>query len=350
MSRLARYAWVTLFGNIAVILWGGFVRATVSGAGCGGHWPTCNGDVVPRSPSVATLIELSHRATSGAAFFAVMILGAWVFASGPAAIGARRSARRAAALAMAFMLGEVLIGAAIVVLGHVAMDPSILHGVFTELHAGNTFLLLAALTLTAHYVSGGAPLRAAGKGAVIAPLVQAFAGLALTFGSGAIAALGDTLFPARSLDEGFAQDISPGAHLFLHIRTLHPVLAILAFVLVLGACMSIRTRPQLSPRARKYAGWVIVAISYQMALGLVNQWLLVPIATQLAHLATADAVFILLVLTLAHALADGEPADQADAQGMTSMSTRRSVRHLEGDSFAPTLPAEAVTTRSVDTP
>jgi heme A synthase len=307
MSRSARFAWGVLVWNVAVILWGGFVRATGSGAGCGGHWPTCNGDVVPRAPSVATLIELSHRVTSGGAFFAVMALGAVTY------FGTQKGhpARLAVVFAMLLMLGEVLIGAAIVVLGHVAMDPSLLHGVFTELHAGNTFLLLTALTLTAHHLGGGPALRLSGRGSVIASLAQAFGGLALTLGSGAIAALGDTLFPARSLAEGFAEDVSPSSHLFLHIRTLHPVFAVVAFVLVLGACLSIRGQAGLPEHARRYAGWALAVLCFQMGLGLLNLWLLVPIPTQLLHLATADALFVLLVLTAAHALGQPDPLPES---------------------------------------
>jgi len=312
MARHARFAWGVLLGNVAVILWGGFVRATGSGAGCGGHWPTCNGDIVPRAPSVATLIELSHRVTSGLAFFAVLALIVATFRATPR----RHPARAAATAAGALMLGEVLIGALIVLLGRVALDPSLLHGVFTELHAGNTFLLLGALTLTAHHLGGGAPVRLGGRSGVGLPVAQAFAGLALTIGSGAIAALGDTLFPARSLREGFVADVSSGAHLFLHVRTLHPVFAIVAFVLVLGACLAIRAQPGATRATRRGATAVLVATTFQMALGLVNLWLLVPIATQLLHLASADAVFILLTLTSAHALgerAEGGPAAEAPA-------------------------------------
>ena len=63
MDRLTRFAWLVLAYNLLVILWGAVVRATGSGAGCGSHWPLCNGEVVPRSPSVATLIEITHRVT-----------------------------------------------------------------------------------------------------------------------------------------------------------------------------------------------------------------------------------------------------------------------------------------------
>jgi heme A synthase len=320
MSRVARFAWGVLVANVGVILWGAYVRATGSGAGCGGHWPTCNGVVIPRSPSVSTLIELSHRASSGLAFFAVMALGVVVLWKTDR--GAR--ARVPAVASMVLMGCEVLIGAAIVVLGHVALDPSVAHGVFTELHAGNTFLLLGALTLTAHHltVARAAPsfdaapvspfrgvqlFRAREGGAPVVLLGTALLGIALTVGSGAIAALGDTLFPARSLYDGFVQDLTPGAHLFLHLRTLHPVLALAAFVLLLQASFSLRARRDVPSSAQKLAGWVIVGVTAQAAIGVLNLWLLVPIPMQMVHLAGADVLFILFVRMAAYAL--GGPSD-----------------------------------------
>jgi len=298
MSRVAKFAWAVLVGNVLVILWGAYVRATGSGAGCGSHWPTCDGEVVPHAPSVAKLIEYSHRVSSGFALVLVLGLGLWVFlTTSPGA-----PARRAAAYSMGFMGGEVMIGGVIVLLKKVALDPSIGHGVLAELHACNTFLLLAALTLTAHFLSGGPGLRLSGQGPTLVTLGQGFAGLALTVGTGVIAALGDTLFPAKSLGEGLAQDLSPGAHLFLHLRTLHPLFAIVAWVLLLTSTTSLRGRDDISTPARSLAGAVLVTATAQVALGGLNLWLLVPIPTQMLHLACADVLFILLVLTSAHAL------------------------------------------------
>jgi len=75
--NFTRYAWSVLGWNIAVVLWGAYVRASGSGAGCGNHWPLCNGEVVPHAPQVQTLIEFTHRAMSGIAFVAVAALLAW---------------------------------------------------------------------------------------------------------------------------------------------------------------------------------------------------------------------------------------------------------------------------------
>src|ERR1035441_220236 len=110
---LRRYAWGVLAYFIAVILWGTLVRATGSGAGCGNHWPLCNGTVMQRSASVNTHIEFTHRITSGLSLFAVVGLLAWTFA------GTVRGhlARAAAVASVAFTLFEAILGALLVKLG-----------------------------------------------------------------------------------------------------------------------------------------------------------------------------------------------------------------------------------------
>ena len=72
LNRFSKFAWMVLSYNILVVLWGAYVRATGSGAGCGSHWPLCNGEVIPRAPQVETIIELTHRLTSGIAFLLVV--------------------------------------------------------------------------------------------------------------------------------------------------------------------------------------------------------------------------------------------------------------------------------------
>src|SRR3954447_26794217 len=78
-AGLRRFSWGVLVYFVAVILWGGLVRATGSGAGCGEHWPLCNGTVVQHSPSVETLIEMTHRITSGITVIAMLALVVWTF-------------------------------------------------------------------------------------------------------------------------------------------------------------------------------------------------------------------------------------------------------------------------------
>ena len=298
MSSLARFAWLTLGWNVAVILWGAFVRATGSGAGCGAHWPLCNGEVVPRGPALATMVEYTHRLTSGVALVLVLILTVWVFRERAKA----HPARRAAAASLFFILTEAAVGAGLVLFQLVAENESVARALFMAGHLANTFMLLAALTLTAHWCGTDAPLRRDAwrrDGWIFA---LAFLLLLVVGKSGAVAALGDTLYPAQSLLAGLAQDLSPTASLLVRLRVLHPLLAVAGTLAVAFAA----ARALLStsdPVTRRWA-WAVAALGLvQLAGGLLNLVLLAPVWMQIVHLLLADALWIGLVLLAARALA-----------------------------------------------
>jgi heme a synthase len=299
-ASLARFAWWVLAYNLLVIVWGAFVRASGSGAGCGRHWPLCNGEVVPTPKNIATIIEASHRLTSGIALVLVLALVIGCFRR--LAKGDR--ARRGAALSGVFIVTEALIGAGLVLFELVAHDTSMKRALSMVLHLGNTFLLLASLALTAWWLQRRELARAelsapderpAGELAVRGAVVLALGGVLLLAGSGAVAALGDTLFPARSLREGIAQDLSPVAHAFVRLRMLHPLIALASGVVVLTTAAFVRiVRP--APRVRAFSRATTVLFVVQFCAGLLNLTLLAPIAMQLVHLLLADAVWIALVL------------------------------------------------------
>lgn len=113
--RFAFCAWSVLAYNLLVILWGAVVRATGSGAGCGEHWPLCQGVVIPHAAQIATLIEFAHRISSGLAVILVVLLLVLAWRQFPAG----HPARRYAAAALVFTLTEGLIGAALVLFGQV---------------------------------------------------------------------------------------------------------------------------------------------------------------------------------------------------------------------------------------
>ena len=296
--RYATYAWATLVATLGVILWGAFVRATGSGAGCGSHWPLCNGEVVPRSPTAATLIELGHRLTSGLAALLVvgLVAGAWRgFPRG-------HLVRRSALAALVLMVLEALIGAGLVLLEHVAGDASIARAWWVSGHLVNTFLLVAALTLTAWAATTGAGPRFAGAGRLGAMLMAALAAVLVVGVSGAITALGDTLFPAATLAEGEAQTFSDTAHLFVRLRVWHPLLALAAGVLVLFAAQH-ATRVRRGPAVSRAANLVLGLLVLQIGVGVANVSFLAPVPLQLVHLLLADLVWIALIVLAATALA-----------------------------------------------
>jgi heme A synthase len=297
MSRLSRFAWLVLLYNVAVIVWGAYVRASGSGAGCGSHWPLCNGTVIPVSPTEATLIEYSHRLTSGIALLAVVALLVWI----RRVCAPGHPARLGGTLSLFFMLTEAAVGAGLVLFRLVADNASMARAMFMAVHLLNTFILLGCLSLTAWWLSGGARLRFGGRGARVAAVAGGCAALLVVGSSGAVAALGDTLFPSASLAEALRADLSPASHVLIQLRVLHPVLAVAAaLVLVTAAPRLARGQGWLAGR---FAAVVIGLTALQVILGFVNVALLAPIWLQLVHLVVADAIWIAWVLLGAQTLA-----------------------------------------------
>ncbi|TSC27648.1 COX15/CtaA family protein [Corallococcus sp. Z5C101001] len=305
VAATRRFQWFSqgvLVYSLGVILWGAFVRATGSGAGCGDHWPVCNGEVVPRAPSLQTLIEYTHRLTSGLATVLAVALYAWgrrVFPKG-------HPGRRAALWALVFMLTEGLVGAGIVLLKYVAQDARVGRAVWMGVHLTNTFLLVGAQTLVVWASKGRARMTFQGQGAVAALLGASVVGMLVLGVSGAVAALGDTLFPATSLAHGFEQDLSETAHLLLRLRVLHPVFAVgLGALLVFVGRSVARLRP--SPDVRRAATLLTGVYVAQLCAGVINLVLLAPVAMQLVHLLLADCVWMCVVRLCAAGLAEDAP-------------------------------------------
>jgi len=284
-------AFALLVYTVAVVLWGAYVRATLSGDGCGDHWPLCNGVAIPVEPSLKTIIELTHRATSGLCWlwtFLMWVIALRVFERG-------HTTRSAAGWSLFFMTTEALVGAGLVLFRMVADNPSTARGAWMAAHLINTFLLLSALTWMAYSAcrEGGARFPSDTRSRWVlggAAAVVLFVGV-----SGAIAALGDTLFPASSLTAGLREDFSPTAHIFLRLRLWHPVIAVFGSgYLVWLAADSLRRRPHppVPSLAIMLGGLVLI----QIAVGLLNVALLAPVPMQLAHLLIADATWITLTL------------------------------------------------------
>jgi heme A synthase len=298
LPRFAVYSWGVLAYNLAVILWGAFVRASGSGAGCGSHWPLCNGQVVPRSPQIETLIEFFHRLTSGMALLLVIGLLVWAFRAYPK----RHRVRWAAGFAMLFMVTEALVGAGLVLFKLVADNASMARALWMAVHLLNTFLLLASLTLTAWWSSGSPGIQLKERKVLGSLLGLGLAGVLVLGISGAVTALGDTLFTAGSLAEGLRQDFSPTAHLLIRLRLLHPVIAVsVASYLILVAIWLSSSHRVLA--IKTLAQVLILLLAVQLVVGALNVALLAPVGIQLVHLLTSDLIWIMLVLLTVSALA-----------------------------------------------
>jgi len=280
---------------IAVILWGTLVRATGSGAGCGAHWPLCNGTVLQHSPRVDTMIEFTHRITSGISLLSVVGLLIWAYAG-----TVRGHLARAAAIAsVVFTLLEAVLGALLVKLGYTAQSQSPLRPAFLALHLANTLLLLAALTLTAHLLSRdkgylrGAVRFVAPFGAVVAIVVVMAVGI-----TGSLAALGDTLFPATSLGLALAQDFSSTSGWLVRWRWMHPTVAFFASIFLIW--LLVRAAQRGNPwDNRRLSALVLFLLATVYSLGILDVVLLAPLWIQVAHLLAADTLWASLVVLTA---------------------------------------------------
>ncbi|MGH8874623.1 MAG: COX15/CtaA family protein [Acidimicrobiia bacterium] len=294
MTRaLVRYAWIVLAWNVVVILLGATVRATGSGAGCGPSWPTCHGQLIPPVLEGATAWEFSHRAASGLALLLVAWLALWVRRASPAG----HPARLGAMLSVVAIVVEALIGAGLVLFEWVADDVSVARVVSVPLHLVNTLFLLGALTLTAYWVLGGMPLRPSHHKGLARLLIWGVLGMVLVAATGAVTALADTLFPAESIRQGLAQDLSSTEHFLTRWRVAHPVVA--AGVGGFLVWLALR-RGAGHPAALA----VVTLVGLQMLMGLVNLALLTPLWAQLVHLALADALWVAYVWMAARLLAE----------------------------------------------
>lgn len=295
MRPLTRFAWLTLVYNIAVILWGAYVRATGSGAGCGNRWPLCNGTVLPRTAQAQTIIEFTHRLTSGLAILMVSSLLVWCW---------RKTAkgdwvRYSSLVAILLLLNEALLGALLVLFEHVGQDRSPARVFFLCMHFGNTLLLLAALALTAHWLSeSNRHFSVVKNGAEIAAVVSGLLATMCIGITGSLAALGDTLFPATSLRTSLIEDFSSG-NILLRLRFLHPVVVGITAIYVLWLILrTVKSSRRLRNQVMMLAGVLIG----QICLGILNVLLLAPVWLQLVHLLVAELFWVLVVLASANLL------------------------------------------------
>ena len=218
-----RVSWkVLLIYTFFVIVWGAFVRASGSGDGCGAHWPSCEGEFLIHAPDAKKFIEYTHRASSGLYGVFVLILSIWTFISTKVS----KTAKFFSAGVLFLTIAESLIGAKLVLSELVGSNTSLARAGVMMIHLTNTLFLVACNTGAVFFIDKKArftedrqKIKTALKEHL--PILILFF---LTGASGALAALGDTLYPSENLIEGFAMDINPESPLIIKLRSLHPCL------------------------------------------------------------------------------------------------------------------------------
>lgn len=290
-AKFARYAWGVLAYTIFVILFGAFVRASGSGAGCGAHWPLCNGEVIPRPERIETIIELTHRVTSGLTIPLIVVLVVWawrLFQKGS-------PIRVTSALTFFFIITESLVGAGLVLFELVADNESVARAIWMMAHLINTFLLVANLVVTAWWASTGVPERMRLHGLSGGLLVIGGLAILLLGASGAVTALGDTLYPSNSLAEGVAQDFSPNAPWLIQLRIFHPGIAVSVGIYLFLSTVWVRRQHQIQ-RVETLTNVLFGLYITQIILGVINVALLAPIWMQIVHLLASNLVWMAFVL------------------------------------------------------
>lgn len=294
MNAFTAWAWAFVVYLLGVIMFGAWVRITHSGAGCGDHWPTCHGEIIPFEPSVETMIEFTHRVTSGICGIFGIILVVWAY---------RRFGRNrifwASVVTLLLIIFEGLIGAGLVLAELVADNDSVARAVVISIHLVNTLILMGAASLTAWWSQGGGVPDWWGGGRIGHFMRIGVLLLVATSMSGAVTALGDTLFPVDALlGEGLLarvrDDLGAANHFLVRLRIFHPIIAMIgaAWFVAIGAWI----RYQCDGLVRKLSSALLVVVVVQVVIGLVNVYLGAPGWIQLVHLATAQAIWVLWVL------------------------------------------------------
>jgi cytochrome c oxidase assembly protein subunit 15 len=312
MRAFTKYAWFVVAYNIFVIIGGMIVRATGSGAGCGRHWPRCNGEVVPRPEEVSTIIEFSHRMTSTLAGFLVIGLLVWAYR----AFDRGTLVRRAALLSFIFIVIEGALGAGLVLLELVEDNASVLRAIAVALHLVNTFVLLLWLALTAwssnteYEVLRGSP--------TVRLMVVGLVGLALLSAAGAITALGDTLFLSGSLARTVGEE-NAAQHFLVQLRVIHPLMAIFVSGLLGYIAFNLIGR-EIDPVVTQLSYVAIGLIVLQLVLGLFTIILRAPLFLQISHLLTADVMWIVLLCLTFEVSARAEVTEKVKQQTLQTAS------------------------------
>jgi cytochrome c oxidase assembly protein subunit 15 len=292
---LPLYAAVVVGFMVLVILEGAIVRATGSGAGCGNHWPLCNGDFFPHHPRLATIIEYTHRSMTGLCTTLVAILIGWTFLARPRF----DRARRAVVWSGILLLTEALLGAILVKGGYVENNASDMRVVMQCIHFTNTMLLLAAITVAWWWLRDSLhpPLHLVAQAHTTTTRTSAWLALIATIfvgATGSVAALADTLFPPTSLQAAFLQDFAAHSPLLVRMRWLHPASALIALGCAIWLALQLRST---------LGRLVLGLIGAQLILGALDVLLLAPTWMQVLHILGADLYWITLVVACVTVLA-----------------------------------------------
>ena len=301
LKSFAWLAFVTAFFTYALIVFGGVVRITGSGMGCGDDWPLCNGQLIPPM-DFATLIEYGHRLAALFVSVLVFVVAGYAYRRRREPDIAERRIVGLAITAAVLLAVQVLVGAITV---------------WLEIPTGTVVLhLIVASTLLAVLVIAGlralvpAVPEAVPTTATYPRWAHITAGLGfvlLVFG-GLVANTG-----AGPLCQGFPLcngQLMPQGGGLVHLHWTHRLLAYaLVIVAVFAVVLTLRQR---APRAVSRTAMVALGLLIgQIWVAAEMVTLRLPAGLRGFHLAVGVALWVALVvwLTLARRLASPTVSD-----------------------------------------
>jgi heme A synthase len=288
IRRYRRFIWGIVAFTVLVILSGDLVQATESGAGCGEHWPRCDGSLIPAIGDAHTAVEFTHRIVTtvlSISFIVMVVVARRLFGHG-------HRVWRAALWATGFLILEIFLGAALVLFGWVEAD--------------------ASWGRVAHFASGHSGFTVDPTAQRDRYILAAVAILILIAVSGTLNSLADTLYftDAVNVDE------TPIAALLVNIRGIHPAIAIGGGAIIFYLVH--RTAAGATATTQQLALAIQGVIGLQFLVGIFNIILLTPLETQIIHLTLADALWLLLLIFSAHTLAAPLPDEPRPPEVLTT--------------------------------
>jgi heme A synthase len=294
-AALRRFAWlafVAAFFTYALIVFGGIVRITGSGMGCGDDWPLCHGRLIPPL-DLPTLIEYGHR-------LAALLVSVLVLAVALYAIRHRRSAgfaqRQLVALAVAalvMLVVQVMVGAVTVWLE--------LPTATVVLHLGLAAALLATLIVAGLRARVAAPAVAAPGTYANWARATAVLGFVLLLLGALVANTG-----AAPLCQGFPLcngQLFPEGGALVHVHWTHRLFAY-ALLVVAALAVAATARQKAPAGVARAAVTVLCLVIAQIVVAAVLVITELPGELRALHLALGIALWAALVAwdTLARSL------------------------------------------------
>ena len=288
-SRLrvwSQLTWITAAATFFLIAFGGFVRISESGLGCGDDWPLCNGQLVP-DLSFATMIEFGHRIIAAIVAVLVVAVAVTAFKWGTGGDPLWTRLKRAGLVAVVLVGIQIMLGAVTVWL---ELPPA-----SVILHLGTAMLLMGLLVAAALNARSGVAGRTmkVSDAASGAAMWTAVYGFVVVLAGGLVANL-----DAGHACQGFPAcngSWMPADNPLMHIHWGHRLLAYVLFTwtLFLPAFLKKRRTGDAGARRAAITTTVLVILQVLIAAGMVSMSL--PAWMRATHVALGAAVFGSLV-------------------------------------------------------